>query len=312
MELDGGVGVARQLAALAAVVVGKPDNAALVIALDEHDARAGAHIAAHRGQRHGVGLRHFGADGFFQPLVKLLQGGGVRSVFVQLGTLVALAKVCDGCGHFAIVQCTRPPSAALGQEQGRELTLRNLDCQQKNAGWDLIPPLFCCPAAWLRADRPPENLTMPTLNINGKDTAVNADDSTPILWALRDTLGMTGTKFGCGQALCGACTVHLNGAPVRSCVTPISAAVGQKITTIEAIAADDKVGKAVHAAWVKHDVAQCGYCQSGQIMSATALLKGKKKPTDADIDAAMAGNVCRCGTYVRIRAAIHDAAKSLA
>lgn len=124
---------------------------------------------------------------------------------------------------------------------------------------------------------------MPTLNINGKDTAVNADDSTPILWALRDTLGMTGTKFGCGQALCGACTVHLNGAPVRSCVTPISAAVGQKITTIEAIAADDKVGKAVHAAWVKHDVAQCGYCQSGQIMSATALLKGKKKPTDADI-----------------------------
>ena len=106
--------------------------------------------------------------------------------------------------------------------------------------------------------------------------------------------------------------MHLNGAPVRSCVTPISAAVGQKITTIEAIAADDKVGKAVHAAWVKHDVAQCGYCQSGQIMSATALLKGKKKPTDADIDAAMAGNVCRCGTYVRIRAAIHDAAKTLA
>lgn len=153
---------------------------------------------------------------------------------------------------------------------------------------------------------------MPTLNINGKDTAVDADESTPILWALRDALGMTGTKFGCGQALCGACTVHLNGAPVRSCITPISAAAGQKITTIEAIAADDKVGKAVHAAWVKHDVAQCGYCQSGQIMSATALLKGKKKPTDADIDAAMAGNVCRCGTYVRIRAAIHDAAKTLA
>ena len=153
---------------------------------------------------------------------------------------------------------------------------------------------------------------MPTLNINGKDTAVDADASTPILWALRDTLGMTGTKFGCGQALCGACTVHLNGAPVRSCITPISAAAGHKITTIEAIAADDKVGKAVHAAWVKHDVAQCGYCQSGQIMSATALLKGKKKPTDADIDAAMAGNVCRCGTYVRIRAAIHDAAKTLA
>ena len=153
---------------------------------------------------------------------------------------------------------------------------------------------------------------MNTLNVNGRDHQVDADPDTPLLWALRDTRGLPGTKFGCGQALCGACTVHLNGAPVRSCITPISAAAGQKITTIEAIAADDKVGKAVHAAWVKHDVAQCGYCQSGQIMSATALLKGKKKPTDADIDAAMAGNVCRCGTYVRIRAAIHDAAKTLA
>ena len=152
---------------------------------------------------------------------------------------------------------------------------------------------------------------MPTLNINGKETAVNADDSTPILWALRDTLGMSGTKFGCGQALCGACTVLLDGVPVRSCTTPISAAAGQKITTIEAVG-QDRVGRAVQAAWVKHDVAQCGYCQSGQIMSATALLKGTKKPSDADIDAAMAGNVCRCGTYVRIRAAIHDAAKTLA
>ena len=152
---------------------------------------------------------------------------------------------------------------------------------------------------------------MPTLNINGKDTAVNADDSTPILWALRDTLGMSGTKFGCGQALCGACTVLVDGVPVRSCTTPISAAAGQKITTIEAVGLD-RVGRAVQAAWVKHDVAQCGYCQSGQIMSATALLKGTKKPSDADIDAAMAGNVCRCGTYVRIRAAIHDAAKTLA
>jgi len=152
---------------------------------------------------------------------------------------------------------------------------------------------------------------MPTLNINGKDTAVNADDSTPILWALRDTLGMTGTKFGCGAALCGACTVHLNGAAIRSCVTPIGAAVGQKITTIEAVAAD-RVGKAVQDAWVRHDVAQCGYCQSGQVMSATALLKTNSKPTDADIDAAMAGNICRCGTYVRIRAAIKDAAVALA
>jgi isoquinoline 1-oxidoreductase alpha subunit len=152
---------------------------------------------------------------------------------------------------------------------------------------------------------------MPTLNINGKDVPVNADASTPILWALRDTLGMTGTKFGCGAALCGACTVHLNGAPVRSCVTPVSAAVGQKITTIEAVG-NDRVGKAVQAAWVKHDVAQCGYCQSGQVMSATALLKTQPKPTDADIDAAMAGNICRCGTYVRIRAAIKDAAVALA
>ncbi len=152
---------------------------------------------------------------------------------------------------------------------------------------------------------------MATLNVNGKDLAVDADPSTPILWALRDTLGMTGTKFGCGAAMCGACTVHMNGSAIRSCVTPISAAAGQKITTIEAIGAD-RVGKAVQAAWVKHDVAQCGYCQSGQVMSATALLKTKRKPTDADIDQAMAGNICRCGTYARVRAAIHDAAANLA
>ena len=152
---------------------------------------------------------------------------------------------------------------------------------------------------------------MLNLHINSKDVAVNADASMPILWALRDTLGMTGTKFGCGAALCGACTVHLNGEAVRSCVTPLSAAVGQKITTIEAVGTD-RVGKAVQMAWVKHDVAQCGYCQSGQVMSATALLKTKAKPTDADIDAAMAGNICRCGTYVRIRAAIKDAAVALA
>jgi isoquinoline 1-oxidoreductase alpha subunit len=152
---------------------------------------------------------------------------------------------------------------------------------------------------------------MATLNVNGKDLTVDADPSTPILWALRDTLGMTGTKFGCGQALCGACTVHMNGQAIRSCVTPISAAAGQKITTIEAVATD-RVGKAVQDAWVKHDVAQCGYCQSGQIMSATALLKTKKKPTDAEIDAAMAGNICRCGTYARIRAAVKDASTRLA
>jgi isoquinoline 1-oxidoreductase alpha subunit len=152
---------------------------------------------------------------------------------------------------------------------------------------------------------------MTALNINGKDVDVDADPSTPVLWALRDTLGMTGTKFGCGQALCGACTVHLDGAAIRSCVTPISAVQGHKITTIEAVGAD-RVGRAVQAAWVKHDVAQCGYCQSGQVMSATALLKSRRAPSDADIDEAMAGNICRCGTYARIRAAIHDAAASLA
>ena len=154
---------------------------------------------------------------------------------------------------------------------------------------------------------------MPQLNVNGSVRQYDAEPDTPLLWVLREQLGLTGTKYGCGVAQCGSCTVHIDGAPVRSCVLPaVAVQPGQKITTIEAVTASDKVGKAVHAAWVKHDVAQCGYCQSGQIMSATALLKGKKKPTDADIDAAMAGNVCRCGTYVRIRAAIHDAAKALA
>jgi isoquinoline 1-oxidoreductase subunit alpha len=150
-----------------------------------------------------------------------------------------------------------------------------------------------------------------TLNVNGKNMPVDADPSTPILWALRDNLEMTGTKFGCGMALCGACTIHMNGSAVRSCVTPISAAVGQEITTIEA-QATDKVGKAVTDAWVKHDVAQCGYCQSGQIMTATALLTTNKNPSDADIDGAMAGNICRCGTYSRIRVAVKDAAKAIA
>ena len=152
---------------------------------------------------------------------------------------------------------------------------------------------------------------MTTLTINGKSTSVDVDPTTPILWALRDTLGLVGTKFGCGMAQCGACTVHLNGQPVRSCVTPIAAAVGGQITTIEAMPAD-RVGKAVQDAWVRHDVAQCGYCQSGQVMSATALLKKTRRPTDAQIDQAMAGNVCRCGTYARIRAAIKDAAASVA
>jgi isoquinoline 1-oxidoreductase subunit alpha len=151
---------------------------------------------------------------------------------------------------------------------------------------------------------------MISLNVNGKSMKVDVAPDTPILWTLRDALGMTGTKFGCGMALCGACTVHLDGAAIRSCVTPISEAAGKKITTIEAMSAS-KVGKAVQAAWVKHDVPQCGYCQSGQIMSATALLAENAKPSDADIDAAMSGNICRCGTYNQIRAAIHDAAAHL-
>ncbi len=152
---------------------------------------------------------------------------------------------------------------------------------------------------------------MTTFTLNGQSTTVDVDPSTPLLWALRDNLNLTGTKFGCGMAQCGACTVHLNGQPVRSCVTPVSAAAGSSITTIEAMQTD-KVGKAVQDAWVKLDVAQCGYCQSGQVMSATALLKKTKRPSDAQIDTAMAGNVCRCGTYPRIRAAIKDAAASLA
>jgi isoquinoline 1-oxidoreductase subunit alpha len=150
-----------------------------------------------------------------------------------------------------------------------------------------------------------------SFKLNGKDMAIDVDPSTPILWTLRDHLNLTGTKFGCGAALCGACTVHLNGQPIRSCVTPVSAAAGQSITTIEAIA-DDPVGKALQQAWIRHDVPQCGYCQSGQIMSATALLRSRKNPTDADIDAVMSGNICRCGTYQRIRAAIKDAAKTIA
>jgi len=163
------------------------------------------------------------------------------------------------------------------------------------------------------AARPPidEDITMATINLNGRDVNVDLPDDTPLLWALRDGLNMTGTKFGCGIAMCGACTVHVDGQATRSCVTPLSAVKGKKITTVEAVG-EAKVGAAVQAAWQKLDVVQCGYCQSGQIMSATALLASNPKPTDADIDAAMSGNVCRCATYVRIRAAIHEAAKSLA
>ncbi|CAM4041202.1 (2Fe-2S)-binding protein [Bordetella tumbae] len=148
---------------------------------------------------------------------------------------------------------------------------------------------------------------MASLTINGKSQEVDVPDDMPLLWVIRDRLGMTGTKFGCGMAMCGACTVHLDGQPIRSCITPVAAAAGKPITTIEAIG-DDAVGKAVKEAWVEIGVPQCGYCQSGQIMSATALIKGNPKPTDEDIDAAMSGNICRCGTYPRIRAAIKEVA----
>lgn len=148
------------------------------------------------------------------------------------------------------------------------------------------------------------------LTINGKALELDISDDMPILWAIRDIAGMTGTKFGCGMAQCGACTVHVDGEAVRACVTPASAVVGKRITTIEAVD-QDRVGQAVQAAWQAVDVVQCGYCQSGQIMSATALLKKTPQPTDAQIDDAMRGNLCRCGTYQRIRAAIHQAASRL-
>jgi len=151
---------------------------------------------------------------------------------------------------------------------------------------------------------------MTTLTINGKALEVHAAPDTPLLWVLRDHLAMTGTKFGCGAGLCGACTVHLDGTPARSCRIPLSAAAGVKITTIEGVG-HDKVGAAVQAAWDRIDVPQCGYCQSGQVMAATALLTKNSQPTDEDIDNALRGNICRCGTYVRIRAAIHEAAKTL-
>lgn len=150
---------------------------------------------------------------------------------------------------------------------------------------------------------------MVQLNVNGQSRTVDMDESTPILWAVREQLGLTGTKFGCGAALCGACTVHVDGEPVRSCVTPIADAAGKEITTIEGVAAEDGTLHAVQKAWIAHQVPQCGYCQSGQVMSAVALLKQTPNPTDDDIDSAMAGNVCRCGMYTRIKAAIKTAAK---
>jgi isoquinoline 1-oxidoreductase subunit alpha len=148
-----------------------------------------------------------------------------------------------------------------------------------------------------------------TINVNGKLRQIDVPDDMPLLWALRDILGMTGTKFGCGLGLCGACTVHIDGAATRSCITPLGAVAGKAITTIEAVA-KTRVGAAVQKAWVTGDVPQCGYCQSGQIMSASALLAKNPHPSDADIDAEMSGNICRCGTYIRIREAIKVAAQS--
>jgi isoquinoline 1-oxidoreductase alpha subunit len=147
------------------------------------------------------------------------------------------------------------------------------------------------------------------LQINGKTMNVKAEPDTPLLWVIRDEVGLTGTKFGCGMALCGACTVHLDGQPVRSCQTPLSAAAGKKVTTIEGLSANNS--HPLQKAWIAHDVPQCGYCQSGQLMSAAALLKDNKTPSDADIEAAMSGNICRCGTYQRIKAAIKTAATEM-
>jgi isoquinoline 1-oxidoreductase subunit alpha len=148
-----------------------------------------------------------------------------------------------------------------------------------------------------------------SLTVNGKAVTAQADSDTPLLWVIRDELDMTGTKFGCGAALCGACTVHLDGVPVRSCQTPLSAAAGKKVATIEGLSANNS--HPLQKAWIAHDVPQCGYCQSGQLMSASALLAQNKNPSDADIDAAMSGNICRCGTYPRIRAAIKTAAAEM-
>ena len=145
-----------------------------------------------------------------------------------------------------------------------------------------------------------------TFNLNGKPVSASAEPDTPLVWVIRDELGLTGTKYGCGMALCGACTVHLDGLHVRACQTPLSAVAGRRVATVESLSRDNS--HPLQRAWIKHDVPQCGYCQSGQLMSAAALLAKNKNPSDADIDAAMSGNLCRCGTYVRVRAAIKDAA----
>jgi isoquinoline 1-oxidoreductase alpha subunit len=181
----------------------------------------------------------------------------------------------------------------------------NTQGSKSPAGWifgDFHPVTGCCRIIGELG----EKIMGTTFTLNGKSTTVDVDPQMPLLWVLRDTLNMTGTKFGCGMALCGACTVHINGEATRSCITQVSSVAGKKITTIEGLSAD--ASHPVQKAWIEEDVPQCGYCQSGQIMSAAALLAKKPNPTDADIDDAMSGNICRCGTYQRIRKAIHHAA----
>jgi len=183
-----------------------------------------------------------------------------------------------------------------------------MDSVFRCAGSPNSPTQLANPINWASQ---PTGVAMITLDINGQKLETDVEPDTPLLWVLRDHLGMTGSKFGCGKALCGACTVHVDGNATRSCVLPVSAVAASKITTIEGVG-QSQIGKAIQEAWIAEDVPQCGYCQSGQIMSATALLTTNKKPTDADIDAAMSGNICRCATYVRIRSAIKRAAGSLA
>jgi aerobic-type carbon monoxide dehydrogenase small subunit (CoxS/CutS family) len=180
---------------------------------------------------------------------------------------------------------------------------------RRNGTWRSLPS---SPASFAPEPSPlhhREETDMIALVVNGQKHEVDAPPDTPLLWVLRDTLGLTGTKYGCGLAVCGACTVHVNGNPMRSCVLPVSAVVGSRITTIET--ANHRIVQALQRAWVEREVSQCGYCQPGQILSAAALLAGNPRPADADIDAALSGNLCRCATYARIRAAVHDAAKAL-
>jgi len=202
----------------------------------------------------------------------------------------------------AVIGASAPVTAAVWfKERLSQLSKRHLHCRGSAAA-------ALGPSVTYSTHRPQSAGQEPmiTLNLNGRNTTLDVDGDMPLLWVLRDIVGLTGTKYGCGMALCGACTVHVEDSPVRSCVTPVSAASGKRVTTIEGLSSDNS--HPVQRAWIELDVPQCGYCQSGQIMSAAALLAQTPQPSDADIDAAMAGNICRCGTYQRIRAAIHRAA----